>query len=132
NSKIALEIVRVLNVPTSTEIDDVVRRRGADIERYYRENRDRYQRNETASVRYFELAIPPGLDAEGLRKLEAEAEKLRLKARVEDFGALAEAYSTDPISAPHGGRMPPVGRHKMPVAFETPVGKVSELQKDAR
>jgi peptidyl-prolyl cis-trans isomerase D len=110
--------------------DGEVQVSAAEIEQYYRENRDRFEVPGRAEVLYTFLGTAPTA-ADSVAALErAEAIRAELLAG-EDFTLLARAESDDPGSAREGGALGRFGRGVMVEPFEEavfslPLGTISQ------
>ncbi len=101
----------------------------AEIQRYYRENREDFERPARANVRYVAIDRAP-LPADTAAALQ-RAESLRARiAGGEDFAEIAQAESADSASAVEGGRLVVTRGQTVPAfdaaAFARPVGQIGE------
>lgn len=128
-TRIGLDVVRLLNVPSSEEISDFVRTRREEIAVFYAENRSRYAQPALATVRRFLVEVAPDADDATVRAARERAEEFRRRALTEDFAALAERHSDDLISRNSGGLLQPVSQGRMPAAFEVEIGEIGEVER---
>jgi parvulin-like peptidyl-prolyl isomerase len=104
----------------------------AEVERYHRDHIDKYSAPE--EVRALHILVSParsGAAADAEAKKRAEDLRRRVRAG-EDFATLAEKYSDDDATRPHGGDLGYFGRGTMPVeiertAYSLGVGEISDL-----
>lgn len=127
---VTLDLIKVLNVPSSREISRFVDTQPEEITAYYNAHRDQYQLPERARVRIFRINAPPSATDDERLLAKERIHTLRRKALAEDFAELAKQHSEDPFSAPRGGLIQPVTRAQLPLAFDTPVGRISDVQSD--
>jgi parvulin-like peptidyl-prolyl isomerase len=126
-----LHYSRIL-VPPPSQVDVPLTR--AEIERYHRENLNKYSTPEQVRARHI-LISPTGNDAAADAAARKKAEGVLARVRAgEDFAALALRYSDDPPTKEHGGDLGWFSRGAMlePVeraVFAMQAGEVSDLVK---
>lgn len=124
-TRAAARLVSVPRVPTSREISAAERTREADITAWYQENLHRFRTPERAEVQRLFVAAPAD---DAAARAAARAKVLALRDRVatgEAFEAVARAGSEGPFAA-RGGAVGLVGRKRLPLAFDQPVGALGE------
>ena len=102
----------------------------ADITAYYRANRDKMTRPNTAAVRMVALPRVPTAADSAVALERANAIVARIRGG-EDFAEIARNESSDPGSAPLGGELGSFSRGQMvaefeEAAFSLPLGQVSD------
>jgi len=103
-----------------------------DLEIYYDQHRNEYERQEQVRARHILLRSQPGASDEDKAALRERAVEIRKRALAgEDFAALAEETSEDSTAA-NGGDLGSFGRGVMTPAFESAAfdldeGEISDL-----
>jgi hypothetical protein len=127
NTKITIDLIRLLNVPSPSELSRLVREQPAQITQYYETHRNLFQSPALAHVWTLTHTIPPDASPLDIEKIRNNLEALRQRARYEDLPTLARSYSDDPLTAPLGGRLPPLAQPQMPEAFTATIGQPSDI-----
>ncbi len=117
--------------PDLLVVDSEVEVSSAEIEAYYRENRDEFGVPARAQLRYTYLsASPTAADSAAVRD-RAEEIRARIAAGEETFADAAALESMDAQTAANGGELGTITRGEMPPAFEAvafslPIGEISD------
>lgn len=115
NERIRVEYV-VIDPETRID-DDQVTVSDAELQEYYRENREDFQQPATADVSLVQISRTPG-PADSAAVLERAREIRERNIEGEDFASLAREFSADPGTAESGGDLGWFGRGDMTPAFE--------------
>ncbi len=105
-----------------------------DMQDFYREHPEKFQKDETLHARQIFFKIPPAASAAEIKRITAKAESVRIEARSgKDFADLARKYSDD-VTAKDGGDIGIFKKGEMLPEFENALaklkpGEVSEIFK---
>ena len=127
--RLSLDVAKLVE----TAIAPGVKVSEADVEKYYRDNQDRFQVPETITASHILIRASPdatsGMRAEARRRAAGLLDEIRGGA---DFAKLAQAHSEDNGTAAAGGLLGAFPRGRMDPAFEaaafsTKPGEISDL-----
>lgn len=117
-----LEIIKnefLAKAYVQSEIVAKVKLTDKDVEKYYKEHKQEFEKPETITARHILIAIKP--DAKDSEKQDARKKAEGLLERIkkgEDFAKLASEYSEDPGSKTRGGDLGTFPRKTMVEEFE--------------
>lgn len=99
-----------------------------EVESYYKENQDQFERPEMIKASHILVKVPAGAGAESARNRAAEI--LARAKKGEDFEKLAKELSEDPMTKDKGGDLGLFPNRRTPVAeaaFALKPGEISEI-----
>ena len=103
----------------------------AEVRQAYEANAKQYTTNEERQASHILIAVKPDATAADKAAAKAKAETIleKVRAKPDDFAALAKEYSQDPGSAPQGGDLGSFARGSMVKPFEDAVfaAKVGDI-----
>jgi len=124
--------VRYVSVNPASEIpDSAVSVSAAEVESYYRENRDRFRQPPTATVNVVSISAAPTPADTASARARADSVRRRITETDAEFAQVAQEASADSASAADGGLLGDLTRSALPqpladVVFSLPEGRVSE------
>lgn len=122
----------VINNLFEKEIASKVGVSDADVQKFYKENQDKFKKPESYQASHILIGVEPQAKPEEKKKAKEKAEALRKRvAAGEDFAALAKTDSTCP-SKDNGGDLGSFGKGEMVPEFEKAAaalkpGQISEV-----
>lgn len=89
----------------------------ADVERFYKENTDRFKQGESVHASHILIGLPKGADTAQKQQAQAKAEQVLKQVKGADFAKLAREHSQD-SSAANGGDLGFFPQGQMEPTFE--------------
>jgi peptidyl-prolyl cis-trans isomerase C len=114
-TRMSIQVSKVID----TEITKKLSVPDTDVEKFYKENVERFKQGETVHASHILIAVPKEADAAAKKQARAKAQQvLKTLQGGADFATIARAQSMDPGSAKNGGDLGFFPKGQMEPTFE--------------